>query len=197
MENSLGSLSLLYFRLLNGDQTSTQELWERFFPRLLGLAKTVLGNHKISEDAEDAVQVAFFQFLQCVDNGRYDEILRRDDMWRILARFTVMRARKMLRREQALKRGGGKVFRESELADSKAGAVHLDTLVSTVPTAECDMIFEELLHLLDEELREIAMLRLAGYTNSQIKDFQGCSLRSVERRVQLIRCLWEEYVNDP
>ncbi len=192
----MGSLSLLYFRLLNGDQTATHELWARFFPRLVGLAKTILGNHKIAEDAEDAVQVAFFQFLQCVADGRYDDILRRDDMWRILARFTIMRARRILRREQAQKRGGGKVYRESELADSDAGTNHLDALVSSLPTADCDMIFEELLNVLDNDLQEIAMLRLAGYTNMQIKDFQGCSLRSIERRVQLIRSLWNDYVQD-
>ncbi len=197
MEESLGSLSLLYIQLHQRDQAAAQKLWERFFPRLRGLATSILGSHKIAEDADDAVQVAFFQFLQCVEGGRYDDKLRRDDMWRILARFTVMRARKILRKERAQKRGGGNTVRESELVNTDAEAVRLDLLVSTISTADCDVIFEELLHLLDDELQEIAMLRLAGYTNSEIKDFQGCSLRSVERRVHLIRSLWDEYVNEP
>ncbi len=193
MDQSLGSLSILYIQLLEGDPASGQELWKRCFPRLFGLANSVLRNHQLAQGAEDAVQEAFFQFLQRVRSGRYADALRRDDMWRILGQFTVQRARKILRNERTKKRGGGKVFRESELARSHSDAFKLDALFSTIATVDCDMIFEELLSKLDSELREIALLRLAGYTNSEIKVLQSCSLRSVERRVQLIRSIWGEY----
>jgi DNA-directed RNA polymerase specialized sigma24 family protein len=194
MNESLGSLSHLYAQFVSGNVVAANELWRRFFPRLLGLANSVLGKHQLPQGAEDAVQEAFFQFLQSAQAGRYHNQLRRDDMWRLLAKFTVQRAQKILRSEQALKRGQGKVVRESELVDSQSGLFLLDAIVSHTATAECDMIFAELLGQLEYELQEIALMKLAGFTNEQVRDLLGCSLRSVERRIQLIRSIWGEYV---
>ena len=53
--------------------------------------------------------------------------------------------------------------------------------------------FESLLNQLeDSELQRIALLRFEGYGNKEIADELDCSLRSVERRLQLIRRIWEE-----
>jgi DNA-directed RNA polymerase specialized sigma24 family protein len=55
--------------------------------------------------------------------------------------------------------------------------------------------FERLLALLpDEDLRHLARLRLEEYTNAEIAARLGCSERTVERKLALIRGFWEEAV---
>ena len=45
--------------------------------------------------------------------------------------------------------------------------------------------------LRDDTQREIARLRLEGYENTEIAEKTGVSLRSVERKLKLIRETWE------
>ncbi|MEJ7591092.1 MAG: ECF-type sigma factor [Planctomycetaceae bacterium] len=49
----------------------------------------------------------------------------------------------------------------------------------------------ELLQLLTEELREVAVLRLLGYRNSEIAVQFRCSERSIDRKLNAIREMWE------
>ena len=64
-----------------------------------------------------------------------------------------------------------------------------------IATAECDLIVTEMFEQLGDELREVAILRLAGYTNPEIKVLLNSSLRSIERQVQIVRATWKEYLD--
>ena len=44
--------------------------------------------------------------------------------------------------------------------------------------------------LRDDSLRVVANLRLEGYTNEEVAERLGCSLRSVARKLELIRRTW-------
>jgi DNA-directed RNA polymerase specialized sigma24 family protein len=54
-----------------------------------------------------------------------------------------------------------------------------------------------LLELLDDpqledlKLRLVALMKMQGYTNVEIAAKLGCALRSVERKLRLIRTQWE------
>jgi DNA-binding CsgD family transcriptional regulator len=52
---------------------------------------------------------------------------------------------------------------------------------------ECRRLFAR---LRDESLREVARLRMEGYTDQEIADQLGCSVRTVARKVELIRRTW-------
>jgi DNA-directed RNA polymerase specialized sigma24 family protein len=147
-------------------------------------------------EAEDAVQDAFMQFFEGVQTGKYGHPINRDDLWRILSMMTVQKVRKQLTREYAKKRGGGHVLQASQLKGGGSGSYRLDEALAVLPTAEWDLAFAELLEQLSPELQDVAIMRLAGYTNAQIKDLLACSLRSVERRVQIIRTIWHENDKD-
>lgn len=192
-DDSIGSISQLLRMFMSGDRESVQHLWNRFFPRMMNLANMVLKERQLPAGAEDAVQEAFLKFIMQVENGHYRQQLRRDDLWRILTLFTVQTARKQMIREQAAKRGGGRVKKESELIQTTSRGFRLDGVIAKLPAADCDLLFEELLGLLDDDLKEIALLRLGGYTLQQIQTQLGCSLRSAERRIQLIRAIWREW----
>jgi hypothetical protein len=48
----------------------------------------------------------------------------------------------------------------------------------------------------DDTLRRIAELKLACYTNDEIRQQLGCSLRTVTLKLELIRKIWRRY-EDP
>ena len=43
----------------------------------------------------------------------------------------------------------------------------------------------------DGELQEIATEKMQGFTNAEIAEDRGCSERTVERKLNLIRKIWE------
>ena len=97
------------------------------------------------------------------------------------------------------KGGGGQVWPESALAASNdtGEAFDLNQLVGEEPTPELLVMLEEqnrrLLDLLrDDRLRQIAMLRIRGYTVVEIAGDLSISVRSVERKLQLIRNQWRK-----
>ena len=44
--------------------------------------------------------------------------------------------------------------------------------------------------LRDESLRVVARLRMEGYSNKEVAGQLGCSLRTIARKVELIRRSW-------
>jgi len=54
---------------------------------------------------------------------------------------------------------------------------------------QCQRLFEE---LQDEELQAIAAAKMEGASNAEIATQLNCSLRTVERRLRLIRDKWKE-----
>jgi DNA-directed RNA polymerase specialized sigma24 family protein len=54
-------------------------------------------------------------------------------------------------------------------------------------TDECRRLLEA---LGDETLRQIALLRMEGYNDSEIAARLGCGVRTVGRKLELIRKIW-------
>ena len=107
--------------------------------------------------------------------------------------ITVQKSKRQKIRETAAKRGKGRVTLESQCKLPNGQEFRLDEVIATVPTADWDLAIAEMLGELKDELRDVAILRMAGYTNSQIKELLSCSLRSVERRMQIIRATWQPH----
>ena len=54
---------------------------------------------------------------------------------------------------------------------------------------ECERLLNQ---LKDPKLRQVALWKLEGYTNEEIAKSLGCVLRTVERKLQAIREIWEK-----
>ncbi len=62
---------------------------------------------------------------------------------------------------------------------------------SSLFCARLTELYSELLGALsDDTLRRVATWKLEGYSNEEIAEKLGCSLRSVERKLALIRQQW-------
>ena len=104
----------------------------------------------------------------------------------------------VVRSETRQKRGGGAVLGEAALAPPEAdGPRALEQIagddltpeVAAVMVEEIERLFQI---LTDEPLREVARLKMEGYTNEEIAAKQSCVLRTVERKLNTIRSIWEQ-----
>src|SRR5437764_10341495 len=149
--------------LQDGDPAAAQRLWERYFHRLVGLARVKLqGQPRRAADEEDVALSAFASFCRAAEAGRFPQLTDRDDLWHVLVTVTERKAYNLVRNQRRQKRGGGAVQGESVFAlagDSTAQG--LDGYAGREPTpAFAAQVAEEcgrLLALLpDPEVRAIA-----------------------------------------
>src|SRR5262249_2540681 len=194
------SVSQWLRRLQDGDLAAAQQLWERYFQRLVGLARKKLeGLPRRSADEEDVALSAFDSFCRGAGPGRFSQLHDRANRWPLLVTITARQAYPLVLREGRQKRGGNAILDEAALA-SLAGAgsceVGLEQLLDREPTPEfAAQLAEEYERLLatlpDAELRSVAQWKLEGYTNEEIAGKLDCALRSVERKLKVIRTLWD------
>jgi DNA-directed RNA polymerase specialized sigma24 family protein len=176
-----------------------QQLWQRYFHRLLGLAKLKLGETPRSvADEQDVATAALCSFFNGMARGRFPRLHDRHDLWPLLAKITSHKALDQQRWLLAEKRGGGLVRGDSALtgpsdspADWPASSLEdeLGPDFLAAISEECQRLMGA---LSDDQLRQIARRRLEGYTNAEIAAELGIIERTVERRLQLIRALWRE-----
>jgi DNA-directed RNA polymerase specialized sigma24 family protein len=192
-----GSVSRLIDGLVVGDEAAVQRLWERYFHRLVGLARKKLADApRRAADEEDVALSAFDSFCRNAERGLFPQLLDRDSLWRVLVVITARKAAHLLRDAGRLKRGGGEVVR-TETAGSGDDPLVLDELLSREPTPEFAALAAEehqrlLAALGDDELRSVALWRMEGYSVDEIAERLGYAPRSVKRKLQLIRGIWEK-----
>jgi DNA-directed RNA polymerase specialized sigma24 family protein len=185
-------------KLRAGDHTAAQLLWERYFQRLVGLARTRLrGASRRAQDEQDVAVAAFASFCEGAEKGRFPKLTDRDSLWNLLFAIVVHKAGHLVRYEQAQKRGGGQVVGEDALEDLLASdnARGIDRVVGNEPSPEIVVEltdqWQRLLHRLgDDTLRQVAIYKMEGYTNDEIADKLDCSEVTIRRKLDAIRRIW-------
>lgn len=170
-----------------GEEAAAGKLWERYFHRLVGLARLKLGDlPRRAADEEDVALSAFNSFFQAVNEGRIPQLEDRDNLWRVLVTITARKVYQFRLHHGRKKRGGAVNVAEMSLASFIAREPTPDFAVQTAEEVQ-----RLLAALPDDSWRELAQWKLEGYTNKEIAVKQGCSLRSIERRLRLIRGYWD------
>ena len=176
-----GSITAWMNRLVAGDSDAAGPIWDRYFRRMVSLAAGRLPGRRA--DAEDVALSAFFQFCRAASGQRFARLASRDDLWHLLVVLTARKAVDWRTHQGARKRGGP----AHELPDEVAGPGGAPALAAVV-TDEIRALFDR---LGGDDLRAIAQLKLDGYTNEEIAARLGCTVRTVCRRLALIRDIWE------
>src|SRR5262245_64764290 len=80
-----GSVTRWLDLLQAGKSEAVQALWERYFHRLVGLARKKLQDApRRAADEEDVALSAFDSFCRHAEEGRFPQLADRDSLWRIL-----------------------------------------------------------------------------------------------------------------
>ncbi|MHB1556512.1 MAG: ECF-type sigma factor [Isosphaeraceae bacterium] len=192
-----GSITRWIAEVKAGDLSAAQPLWERYFTRMVDLARARLRAsgrraHDAAGDEEDAALSAFDSLCAGLARGRFPQLADRDDLWRLLVVITTRKVHAQARRRMRQKRGGGLVRPASDLAEPGSDDDILARAVGSEPTPEfAVMVAEEyrrlLDHLGDDVLRRVAILRMEGHTTDAIAETMGCARRTIARQLALIR----------
>jgi DNA-directed RNA polymerase specialized sigma24 family protein len=185
-----GSVSHWLELLQAGHQEAAQPLWERYFQRLVGLARArIQGAAGRAADEEDVALSAFDSFCRGAEQGRFPRLQDRDDLWRLLVTLTARKASHLVRDERRQKRGGGAAAADPAALERVLGR-EPDPAFAAQVAEECG----RLLGLLDGpgELRQVALWKMEGLAAPEIAQRLGCAPRTVERKLRLIRSLWEK-----
>jgi DNA-directed RNA polymerase specialized sigma24 family protein len=191
-----GSVTGWINSLKAGDGNAAQKLWQRYFESLVRLArKRLRGAPKSVADEEDAALSAFDSFCRGAARNRYPRLDDRDDLWRLLVVITERKALDQARHQQRQRRGGSKIRGMPEPPDGDFEGRGDACVPSPEPTPEfaalvADECRDLFARLRDDSLRAVARLRMEGYTNLEVSEQLGCSLRTVARKVELIRWTW-------
>jgi RNA polymerase sigma factor (sigma-70 family) len=179
-----------WIRGIRHDQRDAQRcLWEHCFPRVLRLAQNRLAGVGGMADAEDVAASVLDSLLQGARDGRFSLLHNRNDLWSLLFAITRQKAVSLRRRNRAKKRR------------PMAWRVDLADVPTDEPGPEFETLFEDLVRdlfarLPSEDFRRLARLRLEGWTNLEIADQLDLSVRTVERKLQLIQAIWRRCSKD-
>lgn len=181
-------------QLQAGDSVAVRALWETYFRRLVGLARKRLRDApRRAADEEDIALSAFDSFCRNAEAGKFPDLADRDSLWRLLASFTLRKAAHHCRDAGRLKRGGGATADGGSAVWEDVLGQEPDPAVAAEMAEECERL---LAALGDAELRQVALLRMDGHSVEEVAHRCGCAPRSVKRKMQLIRSIWEREVDD-
>jgi RNA polymerase sigma factor (sigma-70 family) len=176
-------------RLMDGEDQVVADFWRQYGGRLQGLAARHL---KLSlqrrVDPQDVVQSACRTFLRRLQAGDF-ELAGTENLWRLLCVITLAKARKQARYHQ---RGKRSIERERSLdSGGEEDRAPLFEAVERGPTPDEAAAFadqlEKLLAGLDDEERQLVLLKLEERTNDEIAQVLQCSERTVRRTLNRVR----------
>jgi DNA-directed RNA polymerase specialized sigma24 family protein len=186
-------------RLKVGESDAARRLWETYFAQLVRLARRKLAaTPRLAADEEDVALAAFHSFCKGVRQGRFPRLDDRDDLWQILVMLTVRKAADERQSARRQKRGAGRVRGELVFlkGDESGGANGLAQIAGREPTPDfaaevAERLGQLLQDLGDASLCTIALWKMEGWSNEEIANRLGCGLRTVERKLSLIRRIWK------
>ncbi len=184
--------------LKQGDERGASEIWDRYFDKLTRLARSKLqDSERRTADEEDVALSAFHSFCRGAKEGRFPQLEDRDNLWKLLVVITARKSQRLKKSNRREKRGGGKVRGESVFVghNDDEGGMGIGQIIGSEPTPELlNLMAEQIQRLMselrDDTLREVAVMKMEGYANVEIASKLEISIRSVERKMALIRTKW-------
>lgn len=169
------------------DEQAAAGLWNRYFDKLVGLARRRLdGVPPGMIDAEDVALSVFKSFCLRAARDDFHQLHDRDDLWQILVMLT--------RRKAA---GTARQAARPACRTQQFHTAPMEQVIAHEPSpAELASLNDERQHLLqilpDDSCRSIALRKMAGETDAEIAAALDIADRTVRRKMQLIRALWEQ-----
>lgn len=190
-----GTVTVWLEQLKAGDPDAAAPLWREYYAGLISLARQRLRPvPNAIADEEDVALSEFDSFCRGVGVCRFPDLNDRDDLWKVLFDITAKKAHGQVKYETRQKRGGGKVRPASQVGtgevDVTAGVRGREP--SAAFAAEVADECRRLLAALEtDQLRQIAVWKMEGYTNAEIGAKIERAVPTVERKLNLIRTTWD------
>ena len=204
--NAGESVTQWIHQLKEGERAAVQKLWEGYFSRLVRQAQRWLRRTSMKVvDAEDIALSAFKSFCLRAEQGRFPKLFDRDDLWQLLVVIAYRKTCNQIKHEVVRQPRNGHVYPISALtlADADDSGMSFPCLIGRDPDPalafQVAASYRRLLQMLPtQELRDVAVWKLEGYTNEEIaakmKGGEGCAESTVERKLARIRKIWAKEI---
>jgi RNA polymerase sigma factor (sigma-70 family) len=174
--------STLVAGLRAGDPQAARTFWQQYGAMLHEVADRRLApmlRRRVA--AEDVVQSVCRTFFRRVQGG---ELVLEDAerLWHLLCAIAIAKTREQARYHGRQKRN---VHAQVGLEPAEAG-----DLVDATPSPESALVATEIegaIDGLDEDERQVVLLKIADLTNEEIAERLGCSERTVRRLISKVR----------
>ena len=196
--SSDGSVTRLIKMLKGGDRAASQQLWEAYFGRLVGLARVRLDERlRQKVDAEDVVQSVFRSFFMRQLEDQF-EVRDAGNLWSLLAVITIRKCTNVKVHFRRQSRDIGREMRiEAESADSAPSWDVLARDPTPAHAAALTDLVEHLLAELPERERGMVALALEGKSLADISAEVNRAERTVRRTLEHFRQRLEEVLQQP
>jgi len=179
-----------------GEEDAVRDIWDQYFPQVVRLAgRRLQGQRQRVADEEDVAISVMASFFRAARADRFPNLKDKDGIWRLLARMTHRKVIDQVRRNAARPAVG-----ESALNAPSDLAHPLASLAGSDPTPAVMVMvadeIERLLEIIPEKYRPIALMKLECLTVSEMAKNCDVHVSTVERRLRIIRGLWNEELKE-
>lgn len=186
-----------------------QRLASHCYERMVDLARSLIRRHGLPAvlDAEGAANAALYHFLTAASKGRSRKFETSEEFWQFTRLLILRRLLHVYDQNRGVKRGGSgrRKRRSTGQHDDGAGGgltreeVDLDDLPSPHASHEAIVDAQMLVKRLvegtrDPSLRNIAEMKLKGYTNEEVAQATNQDVSTVKRKLHDLRDRWEKRV---
>ena len=171
------------------NQSWSEVVWNKYFERLLRFAKKQMrGMPKIASDEED-ITLSVLKSVCLSAREDKQSVPDADSIWGLLVLICKRKIANQYAYQRRIKRDASRsesLFSSPALLQQlESREIHPEVLLQF--NERVDELFQSLEH---ETLKQVAMLKVQGYTNQEIAVRLECSLSTIERKLRLIRELW-------
>jgi DNA-directed RNA polymerase specialized sigma24 family protein len=178
--------------LREGDKEAVERIVSRYLEPVVRLVHRRLDpKARRGGDEEDVALSTLHSFVWRAQDGQFDQLQNRDDVWRLLFAIATRKAASHVVRETAQKRGGGELRGESVFAtgggfDRFVGNELADEAdLETRESADQVLVFLDTLG--DQAMVDVALYKSVGLSNAEIAKHLDCATKTVERKLKRLR----------
>jgi len=183
-----GSVTTWLLELKTGEVAALTKLHQRYWPVLVDLARWRLhGAPCRAADEEDVAQEAFLGFCSSLKAGLLPALDDRHSFLALLTHIIACKAHNQIKYETRAKRPNPKRMAEASVLMELAE----ETELSPDQQALINDCYAHYVLGLSENLREYAVLHLAGHSNAEIARQLNRSEQTVGRKLDLVRTKWQ------
>jgi len=185
--------------LRSGDARAASFLHDRYRADLLrSMRERFPSAMTAAGDEDDLIQSVFCELWTIACGGNLHSVDGRDSFWWFLWTIARNKAVSRIRAANAAKRRGrGRILQFSQVNDSEN--VIGETVDPHAMPADLIQEFldqqERLIQLLEGMEKDVAFFKIEGYKHPSIAAKLGVTVRTVERKVAIIREKWLRYQN--
>ena len=184
-----GSVTGNIRRAQTGDDLAFEWLWHRYYKSLVRhLRKIASGPGFDPVDHEEVAHSVFIALHHGLSHEKFHSLNRRYQLWKLLTLIGLRKAINLTKRD---------MLQRQVIAQRSANGRRASDVDPSFDEMRFDEELEHGLSLLDKEhpsqrLRELAIRKMNGHSNSQIADDFGWSRKTVALRLNLIYEIWKE-----